>query len=1540
MATQTQPVEGIKVIGVPAGIRNGYLYLSIFVAPELFPFPVGSTATLADFPDFVNWPNTLVSGSTGRGVIFNITLAQGDLGSLSFEVQPGQNFGSSGPSVNAPPAPPLRPDVWNVLFPSTTPVVAPYAQGTAYNTSGREDRAARAVAALMSGQTQFLSYPTQQINDFLTGQYASLPTDSYPTMEQVNSVYSDLTTTLVGVAAQDRLAQLAKARVTPGAGGRSPYFTDLTKVSTAEAVLLGQEFHNIAPTGAASGFLGGQPEEFHSLISFIGEHGTLQRALGLVFDVTVPLSYLSGLYIKDKINLEVSNMTVTVTINTLAVTSTRAGATPDTFNPQPGPGPVYSKLVASPVSPTTACVISTTGYVTDSGAVVSEAIFDPFADPDTYATGNAVLETRHLKAGDSSVMNHFTLDLDGALLQLIGFVTALQTASSTALPTSLGELDLCSGLIPSDATTAPPALRTAGLSLAIQNRAPIYIDGVTRTQYLQDAYDPRGPVYPPDEQLVAADFIRGFVLDVFVASRTSSNATVGTWYSTHGRSITYSFPNRGQRELVGLFNPDDEASLQSPPVVGYSSTDPAQTAATAGEIVLRFNGWSSAVPRPGLPIQDEDSQATGDNPFAGLMEIDISVPTSSPLPRLRYGWTYRLRSRVVDICCNAVPFDDAAQIAPGEVRVSDPITYGRMDPIQSPGVYELSTVNAGESLMRMVIRDIDAGATAIRLIAPAVGTVQQAELHGMLDTAGSTASAQGATTVNGASLTGVTYPNGKLDANAYTELVGPNQYGDSRNAGSFPPRVGIDPNYPVPYLPDPLSRGATLTMTDGPFGQNDYPGTLPNSLSVPFCATNHAWPNYATYLIQLESAGILGTGARGASINTAGRFIQFKLVQGDTVTLALSSLFALSDFAEFGLAPYLPANQQATTAAGNYWAVTPSTTLELIHTTQRPLHVPSLLNLLATREIGASYSLLGGEADYGPRTTGKLDFYATWIEPVDDPSAGAPQGPGASLSGQLAVSNVHVFSGPATFGEAGCVTGATDTLTGFSSWGIESSQVGDTFAGGRHEFHDTKHREVTYRMVATTRYAEYYPELANTPDQLTLGGPESAAVNIPSSARPAALVVAYVVPIYDWGGSLSNTSDLTSTRSPTGLRVFIERPWWSSGDGELLGVITSKIAEQPAPGPGGTPQVVEAKASDAVVAEKAFERAAKKAAERHEHASHHQAAALHHSEARRHTEAHHHSEAHRHSPAAHHKKAHHEERPETQGFNPVPIGAPENHYVTDWGADPVFESGSLPSHHPRVATFTNRVSLPPSTGPFVFQDAQGNTATSQPSDGQDLLIEEADIAVNVAGHAVQFDATRNLWYADIAIDVGPAYTPMIRLALARFQPNSVDTMELGRITLTDVMTIDPGRTVGVIRQSDHTFTVYMYGYSYQNVADQIDSHGNPNPPPSEPQMVPGPAQLLFEKADPTNHDPTTTWMPQGSPINMNAVSFADGSALWVASSIPIPPDVDTAQYRFYLSQYEVIPTDIRNNPQAKVDATKPGYRLAYQDMIIVTKAKG
>ena len=79
--------------------------------------------------------------------------------------------------------------------------------------------------------------------------------------------------------------------------------------------------------------------------------------------------------------------------------------------------------------------------------------------------------------------------------------------------------------------------------------------------------------------------------------------------------------------------------------------------------------------------------------------------------------------------------------------------------------------------------------------------------------------------------------------------------------------------------------------------------------------------------------------------------------------------------------------------------------------------------------------------------------------------------------------------------------------------------------------------------------------------------PSPAEVNrvvVPCSARPQSPRVAYLVPTFRWVRDLGGGAAQHSTRYGDGLRVYLERPWFSSGDGELLGVALLSDGATPA----------------------------------------------------------------------------------------------------------------------------------------------------------------------------------------------------------------------------------------------------------------------------------------------------------------------------------------------------------------------------------------
>jgi hypothetical protein len=91
---------------------------------------------------------------------------------------------------------------------------------------------------------------------------------------------------------------------------------------------------------------------------------------------------------------------------------------------------------------------------------------------------------------------------------------------------------------------------------------------------------------------------------------------------------------------------------------------------------------------------------------------------------------------------------------------------------------------------------------------------------------------------------------------------------------------------------------------------------------------------------------------------------------------------------------------------------------------------------------------------------------------------------------------------------------------------------------------------VRYRAVSSSRFQEYFPELGIVTTRVGPG----LTVDVPSSARPLPPDIAYVVPTFGWDRQ-ATTNTKTEVRRGNGLRVYLHRPWYSSGPAELLGVV-------------------------------------------------------------------------------------------------------------------------------------------------------------------------------------------------------------------------------------------------------------------------------------------------------------------------------------------------------------------------------------------------
>lgn len=107
-----------------------------------------------------------------------------------------------------------------------------------------------------------------------------------------------------------------------------------------------------------------------------------------------------------------------------------------------------------------------------------------------------------------------------------------------------------------------------------------------------------------------------------------------------------------------------------------------------------------------------------------------------------------------------------------------------------------------------------------------------------------------------------------------------------------------------------------------------------------------------------------------------------------------------------------------------------------------------------------------------------------------------------------------------------------------------------------------------------------------------------------------------------------------------------------------------------------------------------------------------------------------------------------------------------------------------------------------------------NTAT--------CALDEVDESAIAISFPVSFSEETNRWWADIDIllaEPGP-YSPMVRLALARYQPESVRDCELSCIAMTDFVSLMPDRTLLVdttVSGGQVTVTLQLIGVEHRNV---------------------------------------------------------------------------------------------------------------------------
>ncbi|PSN13065.1 hypothetical protein C7271_22920, partial [filamentous cyanobacterium CCP5] len=708
--------------------------------------------------------------------------------------------------------------------------------------------------------------------------------------------------------------------------------------------------------------------DFHQAITALNVYPLLQRQLGLVFDLELPQEFV-------------------------ALTS---GSTPGTLSVVQADGGWQI--------PTT-LPVTETAYL-HSGVAGGQRIF--LTAPRALITGNGPFSVLGLLALDPTRFGLAQVDVDGGLHKTVILAeTAHQVTAQGPAPIQHPEV------FDPNATLA--SLRSGGISLYSDGRALSLLGSFQDAKEFNDALVGHQPM---PRAFGAEDLVRGYRIDVW-------DAVTGAWHSLHRRHGVYQLGTQA-------FKTEDEegftqlAATQAAPNADGSR---ARNDLHLHEAMARWDGWSLSADLPGmhltraadpdLAVPNPDAPDPENEPITPFPLVASYAVVPGSLPRLRFGGRYRFRARVVDLAGNSLglndPLTDLLAQSLGLPNGEGTFPYLRFEPVAAPSLVlrdEQGVTGPGSSVDRLVIRtynsdrSLDSAAADLtagdRHIAPPRGSVEMGERHGIFD------GADGRLTPSPAMWELIR----QRDAAQLTTVTVPSMVIDGE-----PQSVPLEAaeQIALPYLPDPLARGAALrdlpgtptgtvgrvSPADGPVGPVTYnlledANPRPGSATLISFGGREDWQQVAPFRLALNE----GDGA--PQWDAEARLLTVFLPKGHTQTVPLSCFMEPEDLKRMGVwawlreyIEYLTTNQSETAfydnfpskdqiahilqraVEGGHWMLTPPLLLTLVHAVQQPLGRPEFTRLNAQFDP-KSTSLLQTQPETDPTAETELDVLTAW----------------------------------------------------------------------------------------------------------------------------------------------------------------------------------------------------------------------------------------------------------------------------------------------------------------------------------------------------------------------------------------------------------------------------------------------------------------------------------------------------------------------------------------------------------------------------------
>jgi hypothetical protein len=680
------------------------------------------------------------------------------------------------------------------------------------------------------------------------------------------------------------------------------------------------------------------------------------------------------------------------------------------------------------------------------------------------------------------------------------------------------------------ADTEPlPALQQGGMRLSHVDTPGALGKAMFKQSQLERALNQRKQMMqtgvldcPADEKpLYANDLKRGLRIDV-------REGDSGPWRSLCRRQVRYRTHSWSWPAGDGYL--DDEGVIEPAAFVDEYAEE---SGLRATEDLFEWDGWSLVVPRPDHSSGEYGPLSNGCGPDGEPpLDAQLEVPAGSLQPQ-RFGRCYQFRARAVDIAGNSLTDDEADAIAPSLSRrdiITEPVCCLRVESAKPPVVFRAQLRGPGEAGDIIVLRDAELSwhrTTEFRVhVLPPEVPVRIAEKHGIFD--------------------GMSPEDSwRLIRDHRGELVFETAKDKREDEKATKTRNIQEPSRAkeihTPYLPDPMVTQAVLILPDGA-GRVDMPAfdDLPRHLRGRELARSCSL--------------VVRPGKNEVKARVTGRRVILEVPKGRAQTIRIAAKLTTDDLSIAALAhpdwhiqskgrkrrAQVAQELTAAAARGDVPLLAPSREIRIVHATQRPLTDPQFGRaLILPRALNATTAMLADDAfDFDRPSTGRIDVYARWEEPVDDPDD----------DGWRLTQNEMYAGGVRLDDDDGKP--------------LDTAELNEPARSPlSHDFGDTKHREVSYQAVGTSRFVDFYPAaLTEDPANVTRSS-QPVTLHVPSTAPPAPPDISYVVPTFRRKDSSRNTHDAGAERSAEqigeGLRVYMHRGWFSSGKGERLALVVA-----------------------------------------------------------------------------------------------------------------------------------------------------------------------------------------------------------------------------------------------------------------------------------------------------------------------------------------------------------------------------------------------